>query len=78
MATWNLFVKWSTRLHKKIVGLRMHDFAFFHSYFPVAFAGSQTFKSLMMMMKDVILMSGILRIAVMIVLHNNSKQNLKT
>jgi len=55
----------------------MHDFAFFHSYFPVAFAGFQTFKSLMMM-KDVILMSGIRRIAVMIVLHNNSKQNLKT
>ena len=51
--------------------------AFFHSYFLVAFAGFQTFKSLMMM-KDGILMSGTPRTAAMIVLHNNSKQNLKT
>ena len=58
----------------------MCDFALFHGYFSVPFAGFQTFKSLMMM-KGVILMSGIPLIAVMIVRHNNinnSKQNLKT
>ena len=62
-------------MHKKIASMRMHDFAFFYDNFPVAFAGFQTLKSVMMMMKDLILMSGV---AVIIVLHNKSKQNLKT
>ena len=64
----------------------MCDFALFHGYSSVPFAGFRTFESLMMMkgvilMSVVILMCGIPPIAVMIVLHNNinnSKQNLKT